>query len=220
MKMDSAIQSLSASIQQLSTNGSDSNDGPMQQAMRSLSQNVDLRLADFTSTISAQLDHLQAVCAQLASSTSVQAYVRVSPARVQDQQQSTDRSSNVVVFGVTEDRVSNVWRQTLDKALSCVTSHTVDLVDAYRIGRFDASKTRPIIVELRPVRDRRIIVSNSHKLRNFPDEPPEERRKRTFDHIKYRAKRAGKEVVVNGDILSIDGVMVFSLENGNLIQNG
>jgi len=25
---------------------------------------------------------------------------------------------------------------------------------------------------------------------------------------------------VNGDILSIDGVMVFSLENGNLIQNG
>jgi hypothetical protein len=48
MKMDSAIQNLSASINRLSTNGSDSNDGPTQQAMRSLSQNVDLRLADFT----------------------------------------------------------------------------------------------------------------------------------------------------------------------------
>jgi hypothetical protein len=229
VKMDSAIQSLSASIHQLSNNGSDSNDGPTQQAMRSLSQNVDLRLADFTSTISARLDHLQAVCAQLANSTSVQSNVRASPARVQvqDQQQSTDRSSNVVVFGVKEDRVVNVWRQALDAALSFVMGHTVDVVDAYRIGRFDASKTRPIIVKLRSLWDRRIIVSNSYKLKNFtgrifisPDEPLEERRKRTFDRIKYRAERACKEVVVNGDILSIDGVMVFSLENGNLIQNG
>jgi len=71
-----------------------------------------------------------------------------------------------------------------------------------------------------------VIVSNSYKLKNFasrifisPDEPLEERRKRTFDRIKYQAERAGKEVVVNGDILSIDGVMVYSLENGNLIQN-
>jgi len=161
VKMDSAIQKLSVSIQQLSTNGSDSNDGLMQQAMRSLSQNVDLRLADFTSTISARLNHLQAVCTQLANSTSVQSYVRVSPARVQDQQQSTDLSSDVVVFGVTEDRVANVWRQTLDAALSCVTGYTVDVVDAYRIGRFDASKTRTIFVKLRSVWYRRITVSNS-----------------------------------------------------------
>jgi len=94
----------------------------------------------------------------------------------------------------------------------------VDVVDVYIIGRFDASKTKPIIVKLRSVWDRRIIVSNSYKLKNFasrifisPDEPLEERRKRTFDRIKYRAERAGKGVVVNGDILSIDGVMVFSL---------
>jgi len=46
VKMDSGIQSLSASIHQLSTNSSDSNDGSMQQAMRSLLQNVNLRLAD------------------------------------------------------------------------------------------------------------------------------------------------------------------------------
>jgi len=45
--------------------------------------------------------------------------------------------------------------------------HTVDVFDAYRIGRFDASKTRLIIVKLRSVWDRRIIVSNSYKLRNF-----------------------------------------------------
>jgi hypothetical protein len=165
----------------------------------------------------------------LFNSTSVQSNVRASPARVQvqDQQQSTDRSSNVVVFGVKEDRVANVWRQTLDAALSFVMGQTVDVVDAYRIGRFDANKARPIIVKLRSVWDRRIIVSNSYKLKNFtgrifisPDEPLEKRRKRTFDRIKYRAERAGKEVVVNGGILSMDGVMVFSLENGNLIQNG
>jgi len=40
-----------------------------------------------------------------------------------------------------------------------------------------------------------------------------------LDPIKYRAEWAGKEVVVNGDILSIGGVMVFSLENGYVIQN-
>jgi len=158
--MDSAIQCLTSSIQQLSTNGSDSDDGPMQQAMRSLSQNVDLLLAEFTSTISARLDHLQAVCVQLANATSVQSHVRVSPARVQDQQQSPNRSSNFVVFGLSEDRVANVWRQTLDAALSCITGHTVDVVGAYRSGRFDASKTRPIIVKLRSVWDRRSIVSN------------------------------------------------------------
>jgi len=100
--------------------------------MRSLSQNIDHRQADFTSTISARLDHLQAVCAQLANCTSVQAHVRVSPAHVQHQQQSTDRSSNVVVFGVTDDRVANVWRQTLDAAVSFVMlwmlSMLIDLV--------------------------------------------------------------------------------------------
>jgi len=115
----------------------------------------------------------------------------------------------------------------VDAALSFITGHAVDVVDAYRIGRFDASKTRPIIVKLRSVWDQRIIVSNSYKLRNFTglifistDEPLEERRKWTIDLIKYRAERAGTEVVVNGDILSMNGVIVFSMENGNLIQNG
>jgi len=86
--MDSAIQSLPVSVHpviMLSNNGSDSNDGRMQQVWRLLSQNVDYCLADFTSTISARLDHLHAVWA-LAISTSVQSHVRVSSARVQDQQ--------------------------------------------------------------------------------------------------------------------------------------
>jgi len=99
---------------------------------------------------------------------------------------------------------------------SYVTGHTMQDVDAYRIGRFDASKTRQIVVKLRSVWDRRIIVSNSYKLRNFackifisPDEPLAERRKRILDRIKYRAERAGKKVVVNRDISSIYEVMVF-----------
>jgi len=138
----------------------------MQQAMRSFSQNVDLRLKDFTSNISARPDYLQAVCAQLANSTSVQSHVRVSPARVQDQQQSTDRSSNVVAFGITEDRVANVWRQTLDEALSCVTCHSVVVVDAYRIGRFDASKTRPLLLNYDQSGIDVFFVSKSYNLQS------------------------------------------------------
>jgi len=85
----------------------------------------------------------------------------------QDEQQSTDRLSNVVVFGFTEDQVANVWRQTLDAALPFVMGHTMNVVDAYRIDRFDASKTRQIILKLRSVWDRRFIVSNSYKLSKF-----------------------------------------------------
>jgi hypothetical protein len=48
-----------------------------------------------------------------------------------------------------------------------------------------------------------------YKLKNFAgrvfissDESPEDRRKRTFDPIKYREERAGKCVSVNNRILS------------------
>ena len=130
---------------------------------------------------------------------------------------------NIVVFGVAEDRVASVWRQEIDDALLFIMGHNVDVVDAFRVGRFDANKARPIIVRLRSVWDKRMIVSNSYKLKNFtgrvfisPDESPDDRRKRTFDRIKFREERAGKAVSVNSGILSVDGAPVFSLQDGNL----
>jgi hypothetical protein len=133
---------------------------------------------------------------------------------------------NIVVFGVAEDREASVWRHKLDDALLFVMGYNVDVVDAFRVGRFSVDKARPIIVKLRSIWDRRMIVSNSYKLKNFagrvfisPDESPDERRKRTIDRIKSREEKAGKVVLLNNGILSVDGVSVFSLKDGNLIRH-
>lgn len=232
VKMDLDIQNLTASIKQLSATSSSANDGTkdgaLQQALQSISQHVDHRLEDFSSSIGARLDHLQTVCTQLANSGSVQSQGRSSPPLrgQQQQQQQADRSMNIVVFGVAEDREASVWRHKLDDALLFVMGYNVDVVDAFRVGRFSVDKARPIIVKLRSIWDRRMIVSNSYKLKNFagrvfisPDESPDDRRKRTLDRIKSREERAGKAVSLNNGILSVDGVSVFSLKDGNLIQH-
>lgn len=230
VKMDTAIQSLSASIQQLSSTSPACSDGTLQQSMQLMTQSVERRLTDFSSSIIGRIDHLQSVCNQLADSVTAQSLVRSSPPRVRQQQlqeQHVDRSMNIVVFGIAEDRAANVWRQKVDEALLFVKGQTVDVVDAYRAGHFDANKTRPIIVKLRTTWDKRLILSNCNKLKNFagrifisPDEPLDERRKRMFDRIKLRAERAGKVVSVDDGVLSVDGVVVFSMVNGNLVING
>ena len=90
---------------------------------------------------------------------------------------------NIVVFGVAEDRSHVVWRQNVDQALKFINGNDVDSTDMFRLGRFDANKTRPIIVKLRTAWDRRIILANCNKLKGYgdgkifisPDESLEER---------------------------------------------
>ena len=104
-----------------------------------------------------------------------------------------------------------------------VTGSDIDVVDMYRIGRFVDSKVRPIVVTLRSAWDRRIILSNCRKLKDFegrvfivPDEEPDVRRQKVFDRIKKRAEREGKLVVVANGVLSVDGVNVYSLKDGRI----
>jgi len=49
-----------------------------------------------------------------------------------------------------------------------------------------------------------------------PDEPIEARRKQTLERLKDRAERSGKHVSVVNGMLAVDGVDVFSLENGHV----
>jgi hypothetical protein len=121
-----------------------------------------------------------------------------------------------------------VWHNAVDNILNFVTGHHIDTVDMFRLGRFVANgndatrKPRPILVKLRVVWDKRIVLSNCSKLKQYSqrgvfitsDEPIEVRRKNTFERLKYRAERAGQSVVVNGDILFIDEAAVFSLKDG------
>ena len=133
---------------------------------------------------------------------------------------------NIVLFGVAENRDATVWRQAVDDALCHVMGRTVDVADMFRIGRFTASKTRPVIVKLRTVWDRRIILSNCKRLKDIdsrifivPDESPEVRRKCVLQRIQSRAESDGKLTVVVDGVLLVDNVPVFSLKDGKLPQN-
>ena len=47
-----------------------------------------------------------------------------------------------------------------------------------------------------------------------PDEPLEARRKRVYERIKAKAERDGKTVIVDNDVLYVDGVAKYSLRDG------
>jgi hypothetical protein len=59
-----------------------------------------------------------------------------------------DRSMNVVIMGVTENRNATVWRETITQALNHAACRQIDIVDAFRLGRFTDGKIRPVLVKL------------------------------------------------------------------------
>jgi hypothetical protein len=107
--------------------------------------------------------------------------------------------------------------------LEFLVGRPVESTDMFRIGKFLPNKVRPIIVKLRSQWDKRLIVSKRLNLRNYnrdifiaPDEPLDVRRRNTLDRLKQKAIREGKHVTVSGDLLTVDGVNVYSLKEGPL----
>jgi hypothetical protein len=182
--------------------------------MESLNQKFD--------SLYARFDHLNDVCANAFQSATSQ---RGQPAAASA---DVDRSLNIVVFGVKEDRNADIWHHSVADILRYVSDHDVDIVDAFRLGRFNPDKTRPVLVKLRVAWDKRLILSKRSKLKNYsqrgvfiaPDLPLEERRKNTFEQLRYRAERAGKHVEIVNDVLRVDGTAVFSLSSGHIHNNG
>jgi hypothetical protein len=96
-----------------------------------------------------------------------------------------------------------------------------------RVGRFDQNKIRPIFVKLRNAWNKRIVLINSSKLKDYSerifiasDEPIEERRKKILARIKSRAEVAGKTVSVVDGVLSVDNIPVFSIKDGKINHDG
>ena len=115
----------------------------------------------------------------------------------------------------------NVWRQSLDEVLKYVVGKDVDVVNSFRLGKFNSNKKDQLLVKLRTVWDRRIILQTCWKLKNYrervyiwADEPIEVRRSKIFERIKNRALRDNKIVVVDNDLLIVDNVPVYSLISG------
>ena len=169
----------------------------MEQSLQSAVRDMDCRLAAFNATINDRLDYLRTVCSQLndtvaSSQVDASSRVQASPA-AQPPQHQLDRSLNIVVFGVAEDRSPLVWRQNVDQALKFINGNDVESTDMFRLGRVVASKTRPIIVKLRMAWDRRILLANciTGKLKGYgngkifisPYESLDERRKRMLKRL-------------------------------------
>ena len=230
-KLEESVEKLSASLETLASSCPQRGDmSMMEQSLQSAVRDMDCRLAAFNTTISDRLDYLQTVCNQMndtVASSHVSEPHRVQASPAMPPQHQLDRSMNIVVFGVAEDRSPLVWRQNVDQALKFLNGNDVDSVDMFRLGRFVANKTRPLIVKLRTAWDRRIILINCIKLKGYgdgiifvsPDESLEERRKRMLKRPKFRAEMDGNNVSVKNGILSVGGVPVFSLQDGKIASN-
>jgi len=210
VRMESAIQELTANVNRLTSTHAEP-DSRSAQAVQPIMQDIRQQMHDVSTTINQRLDHLNTVCSKLAEAATVT--VSNSPHTTQPER---DKSLNIVMFGVAEDRAATVWRRTVDDVLHHVTGRSVDVVDVFRIGRFVSGKVRPVIVRLRTVWDRRIILGNCYKLKDFgspvfivPDETLEVRRKRMLERIKGRAENDGKSVTVVDGVLLVDDVPVF-----------
>ena len=142
-----------------------------------------------TTKIQEQLDLFTAACAKVTDS--LRSSNSGSTAAVNDTAASVDRSCNVIITGVEESRKMSVWRDTVARILVITAGRDVRIEDAFRLGRFNNQRSRPILVKLASVWDRRLILSGSHKLNSdvqfsrrvyvSADKPLQVRRKDTMD---------------------------------------
>lgn len=229
VQMDATISYLSTSVAKTISNPTRADSFSLaQQAAQSVAQDMKQQLGAFNDGVNRRLDHLSAVCVQHAEKAAVTPPSRVSVsltprASTQSRDAAFDRSMNLMLFGVSEDKDAAVCRRKVDQVLQFVSGNSVDVLDMFRVGRFAQNKLWPIIIELRTIWDNRIILSKCSKLKEFgeptfiaADEPLEIRRKNMLMRTQTRAERAGKSVSVADGVLSIDNVKVFSLRYGKL----
>jgi len=50
------------------------------------------------------------------------------------QKRPVDRSRNVVISGIAEDRIDSVWRSKVADVLRIAAGHNIQILDAFRIG--------------------------------------------------------------------------------------
>ena len=208
---ENSLSALSAKVESLSDGGSQS-----------------VKLLEAVSDVNAELRSLQSQVTQLAATV---ASVQPEPHRNMQHTDNTrlsDRLCNVVIYGVPESRDSNVWKSGVMNVLQVAAGREVSVSDAFRLGRYDLNKCRPILVKLHSVWDKRTVLSGSRKLAAKQelrtifvqaDEPMEVRRRKALDRIKARAVARGDHVNENSDVLYVNDIAVYSLCNGYIRNN-
>ena len=72
---------------------------------------------------------------------------------------------NVVLTGVAENRNATIWRDVAAQALKHVAGVQIDIIDLFRLSRFTEGKTRPVLVKLNSIWNRRLVIAGARKLR-------------------------------------------------------
>jgi hypothetical protein len=188
------------------------------------SDQISDQLKPVTDMIQVQLNQFMLTCTQLNDSLKAQANIPNTINSGQSKSSTIDRSMNVVLTGIAENRNATIWRDVAAQALNLAAGVQIDIIDAFRLGRFTEGKTRPVLVKLNSIWNRRLVIAGARKLRDTTafsrvfitaDEPLDLRRRNTLDRLKFRAQRDGKTVSVSTDgVLSINGVDTFSLQGG------
>jgi len=137
-----------------------------------------------------------------------------------------DRSKNVVIFGISEDKNSSVWQKQVSDVLAFVVG-SVQINDVFRLGHYASDTIRPVLVRLHSAWDRRLILSNAVCLHGNatwgnvfirPDVSLPERRVSTMKRIRTRAEQCGKLVSMNDGNLSVDNVLLYSVSSGWVVD--
>jgi hypothetical protein len=190
-------------------------DASLQQTQASI-QSLCKQFSSFQGEFTARIDQLSSVCAKFGESTSVTMSSNKMP-----NISATDRSLNILLFGIEENRNATEWHQKVSDVMKFVAGKDVDYIDLFRLARFDPNKVRPILVKLRSSWDKRLLLSSSYKLKQYAirvllvaDEPIDVQRKNTMNRLKARAEREGKQVLVLNGVLIVDNITIFALEKG------
>ena len=216
-KIDSLTTAISTMSSSSMSTSSVTSTSTVVDAVKDAASHMDNQLYTFTHGLQEQLSQLVTICSK-SSETS---------RPVSNTGERFDRSRNVIITGIDESRDSNVWKGKVYEVLHIAAGKDVVISDAFRIsGPYRPDKKRPILVKFQTAWDRRLAVSGSRKLASVDafksvyitaDEPPDVRRRKTFDRLKARAEFRGRDVVVSSDgILSIDGFAVYSRITGRL----
>jgi hypothetical protein len=216
---DATVEAIKLKIDTMSVNSATSDISTA--AMQQTQQSIDLlnrQFHLFQQDVTSRINLLHDTCAKLSTSAAQNVTVANNSNNANNVR---DRALNVIIFGIQEDKNVNTWHAAVMDVLKFVASRDIEVNDLFRPGRYRSDKMRPIIVKLKSYWDKRILLSNSYKLKDYgsrvflaSDEPPDVQRQNTLERLKARAERQGKQVNVQDGVLAIDGIPMYSLISG------
>jgi len=121
-------------------------------------EKIDCKVDKSLAVLQNKLDSLSSlVSSALSSVTSTHSSaVTMSSAR--------SREMNVVLLGLPENRDGSVWNREVSDILRFVAGCDVEISDAFRLGKSNSVRVRPVLIVLKSSWDRRLLLANCRNL--------------------------------------------------------